>query len=133
MAALTRDQILEANDRQTVRVKVKEWAVNGVDEVIVSSMTGEMRDAWEQAMVARGVASSGGTVPNVRAFLLAYTIVDEDGNRIFSEDDIQLLGKKNALALQRCVAAASKLNGIGDSAVEEAQGNLPAVRDAAST
>jgi hypothetical protein len=118
--ALKRDQILEAKDLRTVRVKVREWAVNGEDEVIVASMTGEMRDAWEQSLVDKGGAVK---LANVRARLLVFTIVDEDGNRVFSDEDIQLLGKKSSSALERCVKAAQKLNKLTDSDMEEAKGN----------
>ena len=119
--ALKRDQILEANDQRTAKVKVPEWANgSGDNEVIVASMTGEMRDAWEQSLVDKsGVVK----MDNHRARLLVYTIVDEGGNRIFSENDIQALGKKSAAALERCVKAAQKLNKLTDADLEEAKGN----------
>lgn len=56
---------------------------------------------------------------NLRAKLVALTIVDEEGNRIFSQQDVNLLGKKSALALNRVFEVAQRLNGLKPEDVEE--------------
>lgn len=109
--ALTRDDILKANDHKTVVVDVPEWG----GEVIVSTMTGFTRDQFEASCVGK----NGGTnMKNIRARLCAATIVDEQGNIQFSEDDITKLGNKSGAALGRVFDAASKLNNITQNDVE---------------
>jgi hypothetical protein len=50
-------------------------------------------------------------------------VVDEQGNRMFSEADIEALGRKSAAALERVCKVAQALNGIGEAELEELQGN----------
>jgi hypothetical protein len=116
MATLTRDAILAADDLAKETVAVPEWG----GEVIVSTMTGEARDAWEQSLL-----SGGGKVnmKNLRARLLAYAAVDESGTRLFTEADAEKLGKKSSKALERCVKVIQKLNGMTDKDLEDAKGN----------
>jgi hypothetical protein len=60
---------------------------------------------------------------NIRAKLVALTVVDEDGNRIFSDEDAEALGKKSAAALDRIFAVAQRLSGLRPEDVEELAGN----------
>ena len=99
MTLLNRDAILAANDVKKELVKVPEWG----GEIYISLMTGESRDAWEQSLVA----TKGTNLDNIRARLVAFTAVGEDGKRIFSNEDAALLGQKSANALERCVKAVS--------------------------
>ncbi len=113
---LTREAILEAAGtlpRETV--PVPEWG----GEVIVATMTGAARDEWEQSLVTQGRRS----IENVRAKLVAATVVDEAGNRIFSTDDVQALGRASAAALDRVCVVAQRLNGLTAEELESAKGN----------
>lgn len=114
--ALSRDAILGASDLKTEVVQVEEWG----GEVIIATMTGAARDAWEQSLVG-----SGGKVntANVRARLVAACAVDEEGNRLFSDDDAEALGKKSSAALDRCAKVAQKLNRLTEADLEDAKKN----------
>lgn len=118
--ALTRDQILEASDLQTETVAVPEWG----GDVIVRTMTAADRDQFELSMVI--VEADGRRRPdmtNVSAKLIAATVIDEGGSRLFTEADVQLLAGKSAAALARVYAVAARLNGLGGAAVEDAAKN----------
>jgi hypothetical protein len=117
--ALSRDAILSAADMKTVTVTVPEWG----GEVIVSTMSGSARDEWEQSLIQRKGNKTEPNLNNIRARLVAATVVDEAGKRVFSESDVLAIGKKSAAALERVCKAAQKLNGIGDSEIEDLQGN----------
>lgn len=117
--ALTRDQILEVQDLKKEVVNVPEWG----GEVIVSGMTGAARDAWEQSMVTSEGGKYRANTENVRARLVAATVVDEQGNPLFSEADVVLLGRKNATALERVCKVAQRLNGLTEGDVESLRGN----------
>lgn len=112
---LTREAILAAGatlPRETVAVP--EWG----GEVIVTTMTGAARDEWEQSIV-----TNGRKVENVRAKLVAATVIDEEGRRLFSADDVQALGRLSSAALDRVCKAAQRLNGLTAEELESAKGN----------
>jgi len=113
---LTRDQILAADDLPRELVKVPEWG----GEVYVRTMTGIERDRWEIQVVASNKKSSP---ENIRAMMAALTVCDENNNLLFTQDDVEALGKKSAAALDRVLQAAMSLNQISQSAVEELEKN----------
>ena len=111
MAILNRDAILGAVDLKKELVKVPEWG----GEVYISMMTGEARDAWEQSLVG----GKGANLENIRARLVAFTAVDEEGKRIFTNEDASSLGQKSATALERCVKVAQKLNRLTEQELDD--------------
>lgn len=117
--ALSRDQILGATDAKKRLVSVPEWG----GDVWVSTMTGAARDRWEQGLLIRKNGVTEANMENMRARLVAATVVDDDGNRLFTESDIEQLGKKSAAALERLCKVAQALNGIGEAELEELAGN----------
>ncbi|MGM0409188.1 MAG: hypothetical protein ACQEQF_00380 [Bacillota bacterium] len=117
---LGRDEILGADDKDVKVVDVPEWG----GKVRVSTITAEKRDKFEASMFQiRNFGTKNQKAEykqeNLRARLVAYTVVDEDGNRIFSENDIKKLGEKSAKALDRVFEVAQELNGISDEDVDE--------------
>lgn len=112
---LTRDAILAADDLSFEDVPVPEWG----GTVRVRTLSGTERDAFEASIVEQRGKKSSVDMRNIRAKLAARTIVDEDGKRLFSERDVELLGAKSASALQRVFEVAQRLNGLSDGDVEE--------------
>lgn len=127
MKILSKSDILGAADLATETVDVPEWG----GAVIVRTMTGTERDAFEAAMVK---VVDGKRVPdmdNLRAKLLAATLVDEAGTQLFEPGDLAALGGKRAAALDRIFAVAQRLNGLAAEAVEDAEKNsVPGPSDA---
>lgn len=119
MGLLTRDVILQANDLPTEEVEVPQW--NG--SVRVRALTGAERDAFEQSIVEQKGKSTKMNLTNLRAKLVALTIVDEEGKRIFSDADARLLGEKSAIALNTVFEVAQRLSGLTPTDVEELAGN----------
>lgn len=116
----TRDLILQASDLDFEDVFVPEWS----STVRVRELTGAERGSFE-ASVSKFTSSGGKTdveldAQQLRVKLCALTIVDENGGRLFSDSDLEDLGKKSARALQRCFDVASRLSGISDDSVEDA-------------
>lgn len=110
MAILNKDAILAASDLKHETVEVPEWG----GEVIVSEMTGEDSDAWSDESYS--LSEDGKSVKvnraNFKARLVAACVVDEEGNRMFTTEDVAALGRKSAKALARLFEAADRLNGI---------------------
>ena len=111
---LSKEAILKADDLPKKTVFIKEWK----GDVIVRSMTGAERDAWEMETYGSGKVN----MDNARARLVALTAIDEKGERLFTSEEAGLLGKKSAKALAKVFEAAQKLNGLGVGDVEELAG-----------
>lgn len=112
---LGREQILSAQDLEKELVEVKEWG----GAVYVRALTGTERDAFEASMVDQRGKSRTINLKNLRARLCALTICDEEGNRLFSDADVEELGKKSAAALTRVFEVAQRLSGLSQEDVEE--------------
>lgn len=109
--------ILAADDIQTERVHVPEWG----GDVLVRTLSGKERDGFEAAMieVKQGGKSRDVNLENFRSKLVAASLVDEAGGKLFSQKQVDQLAQKSASALQRCFKVAQRLSGFGDDDVEE--------------
>ena len=104
---LSREAILSAEDLDRERVHVPEWG----GDVYVRVMTAAERDLWESELYE--ARQKGLPLKNVRARLAVRVLVDENGQRLFSDDDAAALGAKSGRALDRIFEAASRLNRLG--------------------
>lgn len=112
---LTRDAILRADDLPRELVDVPEWG----GEVYVRSLTGAERDRFEASMIEQRGKSQHVNMANIRAKLASLTICDENGARLFGDEDVKALAGKSAAALNRVFDAARKLSGLADDDVKE--------------
>ena len=112
---LARDEILQAHDIKTMVVEVPEWG----GRVLVRGLTGTERDEFEESVIETRGKSTHVKLRNARAKLVSLSIVDSDGERIFTEGDIDALGKKSAAALDRVYQVAARLSGISNDDLDE--------------
>ena len=123
MSTPTRSAILESNDLNSVKVPVPEWGEEDCC-VWVRTLTASERDGFESSMIEqRGGKSKATTLQNIRARFAVLTVVDEEGKRIFDDNDAEELGKKSAQVVDRLFSAAQKQNGMSAEDVEEIAGN----------
>jgi hypothetical protein len=122
--ALSRDGILGADDIQVEKVDVPEW--DGT--VLIRGLTGEERDAYESSL--RQIRNAGTPQQelvivqlNARANLLVKCLVDESGERVFTDRDAPALGAKNGRIIDRLYDVATRLSGLSDEAAQEIEGN----------
>jgi hypothetical protein len=120
MARLSRDQILEADDLKTEEIEVPEWK----GSVVVRELRGRERDAFEEGSLDK---QRNLKMTNMRARLVALSVVDEDGKRMFTAKEAELLGDKSATALNKLFEVSCRLSGITDSDVDELEKNSEAV------
>lgn len=109
---LNAEAILGADDIRRERVEVPEWG----GHVYVQTMTGTDRDAYEMSLVDPDTGESRTT--NLRAKLVARCLVDEAGNRLLTDDQVDALGRKSAAALDRCFDAAARLSKISNEDID---------------
>ena len=120
MKILGRDEILRADDLDYRDVPVPEW---GADVgVRIRAGTGEERDAYDIEIIELNESGARAKLKRLRVKLLARAIVDEAGNRIFSEADLEALDKKNARVSWRLFKIAQSLWGISKEDVDELMG-----------
>jgi hypothetical protein len=112
---LSREDILSAQDYQTEVVEVPAWG----GSVIVQSLTGKQRDAFEMSQMVQKGKSVELNLINLRAKLVALSLVDQDHNLLFTEADVIKLGQKNAAALESVYKVAQKLSGLNREDIEE--------------
>lgn len=118
LALLTREAILAADDKPTRMVPVPEWG----GAVRIRSISAAERDEFEEIQLA--ARKEGRILPRqVRARMVAFCVVDEAGNRLFTEADVEALGAKGVRAVDRVCGAVAELNAFSDKDVEELAGN----------
>jgi len=115
---LTKDIIKKVDDIKIQEVDVPEWG----GSVRVKGINGNERD-WIESTIYR-TSQEKGYVIDVRSALVAMSVVDEEGNRVFTEEDIEWLGEKSAIALNRIADVARKMSGMGVGGEVEAEKNL---------
>jgi hypothetical protein len=129
---LTRSQILRAKDIKTAPVDVPEWLPedappDAVARVYVKGLSGTEREKYIESI--REVVGTGKNqsvkiiLQKSGAKLAAKCLCDKDGNKLFSEADVDALGEKSSKALDRVINAAAELNGLNEEAVENAKNN----------
>lgn len=122
---LTRDAILQVVDLKTVDIDVPEWGGG----VRLRMLTGAERNALHAD------ASPGGKFDTTAfaAGLIVRCIIGEDGGRLFSDDETQLLAQKSSAAFTRVFEAAARLNGLHSESAGAAEKNSPAAPSGASS
>ena len=112
---LTRDAILKAAVLKTEDVPVPEWG----GSVLVRELRGRERDEWEASLAVQRGQKMVPDVANMRAKLVARTVIDADGEPVFTQQDVSALGELSAAALDRVFEVASRLSALNPDQVEE--------------
>src|SRR5690606_32045842 len=112
---LNREALLAAEALPRELVEVPEWG----GAVYVRALTGADRAQFEASIVEQRGRAAPLHLKQIRAKLVALTVVGEDGQRIFADDDVAALGGKSAAALDRLFAVAQRLSGLSKEDVEE--------------
>ena len=122
---LGREAILATDDLPRELVDVPEWG----GQVFVRTMTGHEKDRFEHS---RYSAETAGIHEGIRARFIAYTVCDDAGVLLFTEEDVEALGAKSCAALDRCYEVAARLNKMTTKDIEELIKNYVAARTADS-
>lgn len=117
---LSRDQILKAQDLATEDVNVPEWG----GMVRVKGLSGTERDRFEASFIGENTKNKRRNLANLRARLVALTVVDKEGKPLFRPNDVEALGQKSAAALDRVFDVAVRLAGMRDEDVDELTENF---------
>ena len=117
--ALTKEQILGAEDRKVVPIECPEWG----GRVYVRPLSGEQRDELEERY---GNAES---VIGIRAWIAASGMCDGKGESLdWSAREVDMLGQKSAASLDRVASRIQEISGISNKDVEELEKNSGTVQ-----
>ena len=109
---LDKKAILELNDIRIEKVHVPEWK----GDIYIKEMTGNERDSFALAHRVMDKTKS-----SIGALYAVFTVVDKDGNLLFSEADISSLSKKSGKALDRIFDKAEELNRVFSDIEDDAK------------
>ena len=116
MAVLGRDDILGADDLETRRVECPKWG----GTVRLQEMTAAIYEEFEEHVVTMNTDNPEVNKGNLRGWLVFFSVVDDDGNRVFSDvADVKKLAEKSATEMLKVCAEIQEMNGIGEKEVEE--------------
>lgn len=113
------NDILSIEDRPSERVEVPEW--NRV--IYLRTLSAAERDVYETEIFEYKKREVIFNRLNIKARLLVRCIANEQGNRIFADNQVDALGNKSAKVLNRLFDIAQKLNGLTVEDVEELEKN----------
>jgi len=101
-----RDKILAFDDRTHEVVNVPEWGV----DVNVYTMT-----ARDKTTIEKSFIKEGGIADNGYAKIVQLCVCDDNGIRIFTDKDVELLQDKSSSAICRIAKVAMRLSKLTDS------------------
>lgn len=105
---LNKAKILAATDTKiSDPVAVPEWG----GEVFVKTLTGTERDQFEESY-------SQNKMKAFRAKFLVLTLCDKSGERLFADGDVEALGNKSSLVINRLFESAWDFNALSQNAVD---------------
>lgn len=122
-----RDRIIATNDTQSELVNVPEWGV----DIEIRGMSGAAR-----AQMTQAAADNEGGVNYVRMMpniVIGCVFDPETGERVFNDDDHEIVMEKSGSALDNIVKVAMRLSGFGDKAVDEAGKDSSSTQSEGST
>ncbi len=123
---LSKEEILNIKDCEVISVKVPEW---GGKEVGIKIMSGAERDKIEANFDKRRKKDSFDPI-EAKAFVLAMSLCDEHGKRLFDLAELKEINKKSGKVIDFLFAESQNLNGVGVEAEEEILGNSAAAQSA---
>jgi len=111
---LTRDAILAVQDIPFEDVDIPAWG----GKVRVRGLTAKERDDFENNAIALREIDATKAADNIRARLVVLSLVDSEGNRLFTNDEAEALGKKHGAVVDRLYWAARRLSAFDDKDIE---------------
>lgn len=115
--ALTKEQILASRkDRKPHRFEVPEWG----GDVYIRVLSAEAQMAYD-----------GVEPKDIAGRVLIDALCDENGERLFSDEDFAELMKEDFPVIMRVFAEAAHLNGLSTKELDEAMAGFEQAPDAA--
>ena len=122
MKLLAAADILDKDDSHYEDVEVPEWG----GTVRVRSLTADERDAFDESitkLVGNGKYQTREIVmKGIRAKLVARSLINDKGERLFTDAQVEALGRKNATVLDRLFSIAQRVSALSKEEVDKMAG-----------
>lgn len=115
MKLLTAEQILSAK-LKVEKINIPEWG----GEVLLQEPTGYQRSQYEEMLTK---TDNDKELRKLRGFCAAQCLVKENGDRLFTDEQIDVLNKTSANALDRVLASYQLMSLIKDEDIDKAAKN----------
>ncbi len=119
LMSLSKNQIIAAKDSQPIEVEVPEWG----GSILLRPMTGTARNDYEFWAASEHSKNGQSDFRGIRERLIIAHAVDDQGESLFSLDDLEQLSAKNAEVIDRLHNECQKLSGLTAEAVDDAAKN----------
>lgn len=106
-----REHILKTKDCESEKLYIPEWDC----DVYVKQLSAREQDNFEANRFDKNGKEK---IMGLRARFVANCLVDKDGNKIFSEDDIERLSDKRGSVLNRIIDKCVEVNRITEEDLE---------------
>jgi len=121
MGVISREAFLAPAAVPAERVPLPEF---GEDSYVnVHGMTAKARSQFEQQFQTKGGKQSARRLQEVRQRLLVACCKDDDGQPIFTVEDIEAIGGQSSAVVERIVNVAMRLCGMKEDDIETLAGN----------
>lgn len=113
---------IEAVARYTEYLEVPEWG----GWVRIQELSGADRDSYEASIVGSTRSRKGDhtlNLENARARMVARALIDENGQRLYRDNEAYQLGTRGAAGLDRIYDRVRVISGISDQDEDELAGN----------
>lgn len=100
------------------------------EKLFARGLSAGERDEW------MATASPDGELrwtPNLTADLVVKTLVDEDGDRVFDDEDAEALGRKSGAVLAEIFAVVMRLSGLTEAVQEQIAVDFDGAQSGASS
>lgn len=119
---LSVEEIASTDDIEVREVFVPEWK----GWVRVRTLTGAQRNKLEKSLVEGKGKNRDVNMERFRSRLVAMSCVNDNGKRLFSDAQADMLEQKSAAAIERIVNVAKELSGFSEEDVEDLVGESKA-------
>lgn len=121
-AFLGRSALLQKRPRRTKCVQLPELG----GAVIVRELSALERGQYEAYFRSRSGETHLQRLARARHKLIVMTVIDENGHRLFSDDDLKALDSLPASVAERITQAAQELSAVSDDDLDELAKNSEA-------
>ena len=111
MKKLSKEDIFNADDLPTKDMDIPEWG----GTLTVRTLTGTERDQFESAFVNQDKIDIRG----LKTRLIQLTVLNGDGNPMFTKTDLLQLNGKSASVIDRIFQVSQRLSGLTKEDAEE--------------
>lgn len=114
-----RDSILGATDRKLVSADVPEWGAT----VYLRELSAQQVATFKAKSIAAvdlktNEIKDAAALTELEITVCLWGICDEAGRRVFTDNDIKLLGEKSPLVISRLASEVVKMSGVGRTVTE---------------